>query len=113
VLIHIRQFFWSWPYVNGIGARAAFVSLRPSDETPSCGCHTVRRLVAGTRGGRLGSRHHVGGQATPSRARRPLRKGGPIPYPPVPTSPELIIAAIRLQVSQHTALTQADIFLVG
>ena len=112
VLIDIRQFFWSRPYVNGLGARAAFVSLRPSDDTPSCGCHTCgdtspERVADG----------YILDIVWAAKLPRPvlidLCQGGPIPCPPVPSGPELIIAAVRLPASEHTALTQADVFLLG
>jgi hypothetical protein len=109
VLLDIRQFFWSRPYVGGVGARLAFVGLRPAipDGGQGCGCHTcdpdpATRLPDGYVIEILWQYEFAGGAVD-------LCTTIVAPCPTVPPILDVVLALVALPDSESTPLTNADI----
>jgi hypothetical protein len=117
VKVDIRDFLWSRPILNGVAARGAFVGLRYSGDEDhaagavGCGCG----CGCATHHGESATHLHDGyaieivWSFDLTGIVFDLCKGDPAPCPPTPSSPYVILAAVRLPVSESTPLSDLDI----
>jgi hypothetical protein len=118
VSVDIRDFFWSRPYVNGVGLRAAFVALRFTDDAGTtmdfssaceCGCNS-----ASTHPSSMRIRDGYAVEILWAVQARPAPKfdlcgQGPVPCPSPPVSHHVVLAKVHLPALESTWLTDAGI----
>jgi len=113
ILVDIRQFFWSRPYLNGLGKRVAFVGLRPSIVDGACGCERcpadlppdAMRLPDGYVIEILWEIVFAGRKID-------LCNTATVPCPSAPLSPDVVLAEVRLPESESTPVTDSEIVMV-
>jgi hypothetical protein len=116
VLVDIRNFSWSRPYVNGVAQRNAFVGLRfadtagsPEESSCDCGCSSAGSGDSSTH---IQDSYVIEVVWSLETARTPTVdpcKPGPVPCPAVPVGRHVMLAAVRLPAFESTPLTDADV----
>ena len=120
-IVDIRQFLHGRPVTGGVASRAAFVGLRyaaagggaESQSSGGCSCGCTEKDSHGA-ANRLADGYAIEIVWTLPKAGPDfdLCTGAPAPCPPPITTPYVILAAVRLPVSQNTPLTDSDILSV-
>ena len=120
VLVDIRDFHWSRPLVNGVPARAAFVGMRYAGGEVSaaayagagCGCGCTSHT--GESAGRLhdGCAIDIVWTFHPETRTFDLCAGGPTPCPAPLNGAYVILAAVRLPVSESSPLNDRDVLVI-
>ena len=116
VVVDIRDFLWSRPVVDGIDARVAFVGLRYADDAgplsaaaESCGCGCTSHADAASEYLHEGYAIEILWKYDRTRVTFDLCLAGTAPCPSTPTTPHVVIAAVRLPVLESTPLTNGNI----
>jgi hypothetical protein len=114
VLVDVRDFFWSRPYINGAGSREAFVGLRFSGtgaeaDSSACTCGCTSSHEASTRIEDGYAVEILWSSAERGVPEIDLCKPGPVACPNRPAGRHVMLAKIHLPLLETTFLTDVDI----